>query len=167
MAMHPEFIVIHHTDSADGAIANTPQIRFYQMSYRVDYQIVSKEEFIQRKQAGQGERFEEPFRDIGYHCLIENLAGSYEAVVGRAWDDNGAHTLFYNHKALGLCLIGNFDQAPAPVPQLKAAAKIIRLWFRLFCLDLGDVKKHSDLNDTDCPGLAFQFDELMHLVKGG
>lgn len=164
--MHPEFIVIHHTDSADGPEPNTPGIRKYQMSYRVDWSVVSKEEFIRRKSAGLGEHFEEPFRDIGYHCLIENLAGSFEAVMGRAWDDNGAHTLFYNHKALGCVIIGDFNEKPPVLAQYQAAAKIIKLWMRLFCLEPGDVKKHSDLNDTDCPGNAFDWLELMQLIKG-
>jgi N-acetylmuramoyl-L-alanine amidase len=105
-----------------------------------------------------------PYRNIGYHAGVELIGVDYEILLGRPWDQNGAHTLGHNQKALGLCLVGNFTLAPPPDAQLQKAAEITRYWMELFNVAKESVSRHKDLNDTDCPGLSFPWDQFRSLL---
>lgn len=57
-----------------------------------------------------------PFRDIGYHYVIENGRASEDAEyierndgrvrTGRLYEEPGAHAFRHNQTSLGLCLVG-------------------------------------------------------------
>lgn len=105
-----------------------------------------------------------PYRDIGYHAGVELIEDSYEILIGRPWNQNGAHTLNHNWKALGVCLVGNFMTAPPPDAQLAKAAQLVRYWMDAFKVAKDSVYRHKDLNDTDCPGAAFPWDKFRSLL---
>lgn len=45
------------------------------------------------------------WNDIGYNFLVGEDGNVYE---GRGWGQHGAHSVSYNSKSIGICLIGNF-----------------------------------------------------------
>ena len=104
------------------------------------------------------------YLDIGYNGCVENIEGSYEILIGRDWDINGAHTLKYNDKSLGLCLIGDFNKTVPPDAQLAAAAKLVKMWMRLFQIPITNIKPHSAVNQTDCPGSKFPWQKFLDLL---
>lgn len=115
-------VVLHNSASADGEVRDTDGIIKYHTSYRVDYNIVSKEEFERRKKAGLGNKFEEPWRAVGYHLLIELVGTEHQVCAGRSMNMKGAHAgygknTYFNDNFIGLCCIGNFDKK-APSPEL-------------------------------------------------
>ena len=58
---------------------------------------------------------------IGYHYYISKNGILRQ---GRLDTDEGAHTLGYNNKSIGICLAGNFD-AKLPTPEQTSALKIL------------------------------------------
>jgi N-acetylmuramoyl-L-alanine amidase len=153
--VRPDRIILHHAGEIDLPMLQWSAIRAYQMSWRIDYKTVSYEEYWRRKAAGEGQYFESPFHDVGYHAGTELVGSAYETILGRPWDEMGAHTIGQNGRALGLCLVGNFNLAEPPPTQLFAAARIVKLWMRIFGIPSGQIFGHKAFNDTDCPGKLF------------
>ncbi|XP_060535916.1 peptidoglycan-recognition protein LC-like [Cylas formicarius] len=95
--------------------------------------------------------------DIGYNFLVGGDGAAYE---GRGWTSEGAHTLGYNSKSLGIAFIGTFVAEKPPEIQLVACQKLIQKG-----VDDGYVAKnykllaHRQLHTTESPGAAL-FQEL-------
>ena len=47
------------------------------------------------------------WRDVGYHFIVRR---SGEVELGRAINDSGAHASGYNHKSIGICLVGGMAE---------------------------------------------------------
>lgn len=87
---------------------------------------------------------------VGYAYLIR-MNGAIER--GRPEDAVGAHARDNNADSIGICLAGNIDLAPPPVPQMLALVALIRdIWSRYGTLP---VIGHADVNPTACPGKHF------------
>lgn len=121
------------------------------------------------------------WRDIGYHRIILHpLSGDLVArrqkkeplewwdlvKQGRPLDEDlyieqeeqGAHTLYYNHNSVGICIIGHPSYKLHPL-QVEA---IIQTNFTLqdrFILPINASVSHRDFNPTECPG-----DEIYKLI---
>lgn len=105
------------------------------------------------------------WRDIGYHAGIEWIEDGYEILMGRAWDETGAHTLGHNDLALGLCFIGDFNKyAPGPAA-LTAGARLVAYWMRIFGIPLAKIFRHDTLNETDCPGKLFNLTVFYNYIQ--
>ncbi len=142
-------IVIHHTDSEirdiDGD--NFINSRDYAAIVRAIYHFHT----VTR---GWG--------DIGYNTLIDPLGNVYE---GRAGGDMviGAHVLCHNNGALGIAIIGNYQDNDVPEPALQSAITLVAEKAREFHLDpmgsssfrgqdLPNILGHRDVRPTACPG---------------
>lgn len=104
--------------------------------------------------------------DIGYHVGVEQVGDGYEVFLGRDWDDVGAHCKQsgMNAKAIGLCLVGNFDLAPPPPAQWDQAVHLVRFLCRSYLSThpltpneiVGRVVGHREFCDyKTCPGSQF------------
>ena len=144
--MIPTEIVIHHSGGQDGPEDNTAGIRRWHMGTPPN---------------GPADG---PYRDIAYNVLVEKIGDTYEAIMGRPWDWNGAHTLGHNEKSLGICLIGNFNLDPPPSEQLAMAAKIVAFWMRLYSIPVTEIYPHKALNQTSCPGDSFDMAALKAIL---
>ena len=95
---------------------------------------------------------ERGFDGIGYHYVIR-LDGTIEE--GRPYDRDGAHALGWNHRAVGICYIGGYDDKGRPAdtrtPQQRSA--LIRLIIRLKREHptLVRVLGHRDVARKECP----------------
>lgn len=145
--MNVERVIVHHSGGPDGEGNTTAAIRKWHMGTPPNGPVGG------------------PYVDVGYHLLIENIGGSYEAVMGRPWDMNGAHTIGQNDSALGICIVGNWNLEPPPDGQLLVAARFVAMWLRLFDIPDTALFRHSYFADTDCPGHAFDLERFRMMVK--
>ena len=140
-AFPPSKIIIHHSLTADSGTVSWSAIRKYHIET-------------------QG------WADIGYHVGVELAGNEYEALLGRAWDEIGAHCKGQNAVSLGLCFVGNFDGAPPPDAQLIVGVKVIRYWMRLYNIGPLAIFPHSRFADKTCPGTMFDMERLRQMVSG-
>jgi len=167
------YIMLHHGATEDGRAFDWQAIRRYQMSWRIDGTSVTKDEYDRRFLAKQGKRFEPPWKDIGYHYGVELIwvnppqspltlrgesKGGYEILVGRNLDEEGAHCVGMNQKAIGICFVGNFDLAPPPADQWAAGVLFVRSLCRVLDIPITCVVAHRDYATKTCPGKLFDMD---------
>lgn len=86
---------------------------------------------------------------IGYHFCIEEDGGIYQV----NWlETRSYHAGGQNHRSVGICLLGNFQQeAPASI-QLEALRFLIDYLQKGDLSHVGRVLPHRALNQTACPG---------------
>jgi hypothetical protein len=107
---------------------------------------------------------------LAYHFVIGNgtTSGDGEIEIGARWDRqiNGGHVHsdYLNNIALGICLVGDFNQQKPTEKQLAALDELIRyLRLRVGKIDGTSVvvKAHKEINPprwpTDCPGDGFPY----------
>jgi hypothetical protein len=110
--------------------------------------------------------------ECGYHFVIGNgtESGDGEIEVGTRWpkQKHGAHTKpgnnnEYNERGIGICLIGNFNNA-APTPkQLEATRRLVAYLRARYDLPASAVFTHGDVvgTHTECPGANFPLDRIL------
>lgn len=135
--MNPNKIIIHHSLTEDGATVSWNAIR--------DYHV---------KNNG--------WRDIGYHYGIELVGEQYDIFKGRMDDEVGAHCLGFNDKSIGICVVGNFDQAAPNDKQLALLKKLCRALMNIYGIKTEDVLGHWETYEKmgqavqkSCPGNKF------------
>ena len=139
MSFKPKRIIVHHSLTKDTTTVSWGAIRKYH---------------------------EETLRwpGIGYHIGVELVRSGnelyYEALMGRMWNVQGAHTKGHNEDSLGICFVGNFDYNKPPDAQLIAGARIISLWMKLYNIKIDDIYGHRDFSTKTCPGKLFNFKDL-------
>ncbi len=139
--MIPRKIIIHHSLTKDGKTVSWGAIRHYHT------EILG-------------------WMDIGYHAGCELVGTQYEVLIGRMWDQMGAHTRGENESSLGFCFVGNFDIDSPPYEQLIVGAKVIKYWMRLFNIPLEEVYPHRHFASyKTCPGAKFEMERLKTLLK--
>lgn len=124
----PQFIVIHHSLTKDGQTVSWGAIRRYHTQV-------------------QG------WRDIGYHYGIELVGDYYEILLGRLENEAGAHCIGANDKSIGICCVGNFDEAPPPDRQWQVCLNLTRQLMQEYRIDPGHVFGHREWAESrTCPG---------------
>jgi len=144
MALNPTRIIIHHSATRDSGTVSWGAIRYYHT-----------------KILG--------WKDVGYHCGIELVkSGShayYEALFGRDWNVSGAHTRGENRDSLGICFVGNYDLIKPTDEMLIVGAKVVKLWMRLYDIDIDKIYTHHHFADyKSCPGELFDITRLKQFV---
>jgi hypothetical protein len=110
--------------------------------------------------------------ECGYHFVIGNgsESGDGEVEVGNRWakQKHGAHTKpgnneEYNNFGIGICLIGNFNEAPPTPKQIEACRRLIAYLQQECRVPSRGITTHGDVpgTNTDCPGRYFPHDQLM------
>ena len=99
------------------------------------------------------------FRKIGDHYVID-LDGKVEK--GRADKENGAHTIGYNSKALGICYIGGVakdGKTPKDTrteQQKVALYELVNELMEKYNLTLDDVHGHYEFANKACPSFKME-----------
>src|SRR5262245_537429 len=99
---------------------------------------------------------EKGWADIGYHFLIDAGGGIWE---GRPLRWQGAHEgAGLNRGAIGVCLMGNFDEQSVPLAQQAALSQLLDTLCRQYALTANDIRTHREVrpDPTNCPGRALQ-----------
>ncbi|XP_056633106.1 peptidoglycan-recognition protein SC2-like [Diorhabda sublineata] len=126
----PSYIVVHHsaTKSCNSKQDCIPLVKSIQNSHIND----------------------KKWSDIGYNFLIGGDGNIYE---GRGWGIRGAHSVPYNKRSLGICLLGNFEIDNPHSNQLKALEDL------LYCARTTNkitenyrLIGHGQRSSTLCPG---------------
>jgi len=165
-------IVWHHSFSADTPKSNWEAIVKYQTSHRIDYNIVTPEEFLRRKKANDGTKFQRPWRDVGYNGGVEYLKGKPVYKSGRPLNMIGAHAGIrgnnkFNRDYIGLCCLGNFDVDAPPEDKWKFCLEVTRTFMKEFDIPAHKVIGHREVYDKmgipqqkSCPGTAWDMDKF-------
>lgn len=139
------YVMIHHSLTKDGHVVDTSAIRRYHME-------------------------EKGWSEIGYHFLVELVNGHYEVMVGRSLDRSGAHCKEdqMNHRAIGICCVGNFDLAPPPERQIAALHDLVQGLLFQFGIPAANVLGHRERAPyKTCPGTQFDLDAFRDSLVGG
>lgn len=100
------------------------------------------------------------FSMIGYHYFIE---ADGEVRTGRPDWAIGAHALSANKDGLGVCLAGNFEEAPPTAIQIISLVGLIAELRRLY----GNIPvvRHCDVDATACPGALFPYELVLERLE--
>ncbi|XP_076679571.1 peptidoglycan recognition protein 3 [Andrena cerasifolii] len=134
----PPFIIVHHsaTDGCTTRAICQARLRSFQ-NYHMN---------------------EKGWGDIGYNFVVGEDGNVYE---GRGWGKHGAHSVSYNSKSIGICVIGNFVGHNPNAAAIQAIQTLIS-----YGVSIGKIKEdytllgHRQTASTTCPG-----DSLYRLLE--
>jgi len=102
------------------------------------------------------------FREIGYHYGVELVGDHYEVLMGRSELDPAVACPEeeMNARALHVCCVGNFDDAPPPSAMLEAVVGLVILPAMVeYGLPPERIIGHRDIDPTrTCPGSLFDLE---------
>ena len=143
-----EFLVLHHSATLSGSVAS-----------------IDSEHKTRRDSAGNA------WLGIGYHFVIGNGNGMPDGKVQATfrWEQqiHGAHSghALFNSKGIGICLIGNFEDAPPSRKQLSALRLLVKQLGERYQISSQQVMSHADIRPTSCPGRFFPMAEINKLLE--
>ncbi len=112
----------------------------------------------------------EPWLGIGYHFVIGSGQGMPDGQITPTfrWREQlaGAHAgvAEANADGIGICLIGNFEDAPPTPRQWDAAVRLTRALATQYEIPPAAIVRHGDLKATACPGRHFPWREFQTAV---
>ena len=162
-----KYIMLHHSLTKDGKVVDTQAIRRYHTSYRIDGHIVDRDTYFRRQTRGEGNLFEMPWTDIGYHFLVEDINGHWEVLVGRPLTKMGAHCKGgMNRYAIGVCFVGNYDLNPPEHSMIiYTIDRLIVPLCRLFKINSDHIVGHRQYANKTCPGNKFNLADFCDKVE--
>lgn len=152
--MNPQNVIIHHSLTKDGIVADWEAIRKYHKEVN-------------------------GWADIGYHYGIERVGQGLLLQVGRPESQTGAHTkeMHMNLKSIGICVVGNFDLAPPGLEAMRFLADIVKRKVAEYGIPFNAILGHREVGlmagydwkkgqYKSCPGKYFPMDTLRAMVSG-
>jgi N-acetylmuramoyl-L-alanine amidase len=102
---------------------------------------------------------------VGYHFVVGNGTdtpdGALETTFRWREQREGAHAKGWNDLAIGVCLVGNFEEtAPTPA-QVRTLTTLLRWLRERFRVPAERVVGHGRLGETLCPGARFPVAEVV------
>lgn len=88
---------------------------------------------------------------VGYHYLINSNG---DVVQTRADNDTGVHNNInnMNYKAIGVCLIGNFEDDKLEGEQRKSLIQLVASLTKKYKIPKENIGYHKQFKATQCPG---------------
>ena len=100
--------------------------------------------------------------EIGYHYFIEKDG---KVRIGRAETKQGAHTIGYNDKSLGICLAGNFDVTLPTKAQEMALKTLCRQLMAKYSISADKVVPHRRFATKTCYGALLSDKWITDLIQ--
>jgi hypothetical protein len=148
MSLHPRFIIIHHSATADGRTFSWSAIRRYHTQTK-------------------------GWNDIGYHVGVELVNDGYEVMLGRMLDQEGAHCkeMGMNTNGIGVCLVGNYDDILPSEGGLAKLREVVRWLMSTYDIPSRNVLGHREIGlragydwtknqYKSCPGELFSMEQF-------
>ena len=145
-AVVPTHIILHHSLTEDSGTVSWGAIRRYHVEVK-------------------------GWRDIAYHFGVELVGDHHEVLLGRWWDEAGAHVaeLGMNQKSLGICLVGNFDALSPPQVVWDVALRLVQRLVTRWGIPVANVLGHREVGllagldwqvgaYKTCPGRLFDLE---------
>lgn len=139
------YIVLHHSATADGPTVSWNAIRKYHVETN-------------------------GWSDIGYNFGVEMVGEKYQVMGGRSMKTPGSHAVGFNTSGIGICVVGNFDDAPPPTLQWLRAIELCQQINHFFGRRLEVVghretyKMHNKPVEKTCPGTRFDLEAFRRSV---
>lgn len=93
---------------------------------------------------------------IGYHFVVRKDGSVY---YGRPADCVGAHAYGFNSVSIGVCFEGNYETTKSmPEAQMKSGMELVSYLKNSY--PAAEIKRHSELCATACPGQYFPFADI-------
>ena len=143
-----EYIIIHHSATESGSVNSI------------------HEEHIKRRD-GDGNRW----LGIGYHFVIGNGHGMPDGTVQSTfrWKEqiHGAHSgsAVFNSRGIGICVIGNFEDAPPSKAQLDSLKNLVKVISMRHRITPENFMGHAAVKTTACPGKHFPLNEVRQVIS--
>ena len=139
---NPEYIIVHHTGGTDAnPLADTSN----------QTAAIIKSWHLQKG-----------WSDIGYNWVIEKDG---KIVQGRPENVEGAHTVGYNSKSIGICLCGNFDLTFPTKEQEKSLVTLMQaIMARYPAIKKENIVPHRKFANKTCYGKKLSDDWARKLL---
>jgi N-acetyl-anhydromuramyl-L-alanine amidase AmpD len=137
--MKPDSIVLHHSLTPDYHTVSWRAIRGYH-TQKLGWQ------------------------DIGYHFGIERVGRVYEVFAGRPLNMVGAHCKQQgmNHRSIGICFVGNFDDSEVPDRQWLTGLKLVKGLIDVLEIPKESIHGHNEFATyKTCPGSFFDVEQFI------
>jgi hypothetical protein len=134
-------IVLHHSATSAGDVASI--------------------DAVHRRQR---DRSGKPWLGIGYHFVVGNghkmADGEIQSTFRWTRQLPGAHvgTDTHNQHAIGICLIGNFDETEPTARQIEAVRRLVKSLAEQYAIPRERLLRHLDVQATLCPGRMFPWE---------
>ncbi len=100
------------------------------------------------------------------HAGIELVNDRYEILLGRMFNEIGAHAEGQNKDTLGICFIGNFDLSEPPPEQWNIGVKLAASLCDFLHISPAMIFGHHDFNPgKTCPGAKFNIHGFIQQVS--
>jgi len=97
---------------------------------------------------------------IGYHYLI----GDGWVLKTREPEEIGAHAYGWNHKAIGICMTGNFDNYAPSFKQNETLGRLMVSLMKIYNISKENVLLHRNVGSTACPGKYVTEEYINYLI---
>ena len=135
------YIVVHHSATLDNSKLSMDDIRHYHMQVN-------------------------GWSEIGYHYVIEQVEDDVIMISARPLHLEGAHAPGRNKDSIGVCLVGDFDEAPPTSLLWRESVRRINDLMIAFNVPVERVLGHKEATlGRTCPGRFFNIEGLRKALK--
>jgi N-acetyl-anhydromuramyl-L-alanine amidase AmpD len=142
-----QYLVVHHTATDSGSV-----------------------ESIHEAHLKNKDKNGNPWLGIGYHFVIGNGRGMPDGAIEPTFrwrtQIQGAHAgssnKDYNERGVGICLVGNFEDAPPTAAQRRSVKLLVQTLKSEYHIPSANIVGHKDIRSsaTECPGKFFPMAEI-------
>jgi len=155
--MRPNKIINHHSLTKDGVTVSSGAMRKWHMG------LIGQPD---KTKPNYNYYVDHPSVDIGYNAIIELVGDHYEVLLGRMFNEVGAHTRGHNHDSIGVCWVGDYDRNEVPPDMWRLGVRFESSLIDLMDIDVNEIYGHHDFaNYKSCPGNNFNIGMFRENVR--